>query len=51
MDTGLCFPAVDKWQSSLLMVISMQPLSYDIAAHPGLDVDQLRNLAERVTVD
>ena len=35
----------------LLTVIPMQLLSYHIAAHRGLDVDQPRNLAKSVTVE
>jgi len=37
--------------SPLLTVIPMQLLSYHIAAHRGLDVDQPRNLAKSVTVE
>jgi glucosamine--fructose-6-phosphate aminotransferase (isomerizing) len=36
---------------TLLTVLPMQLLSYHIAAHRGLDVDQPRNLAKRVTVE
>jgi glucosamine--fructose-6-phosphate aminotransferase (isomerizing) len=32
-------------------VLPMQLLNYHIAAHRGLDVDQPRNLAKRVTVE
>ena len=42
---------VDELLSPLLTVIPMQLLSYHIAAHRGLDVDQPRNLAKSVTVE
>ena len=44
-------PVVDELISPLLTVIPMQLLSYHIAAHRGLDVDQPRNLAKSVTVE
>ena len=44
-------PAVSEWVSPLLTVVPMQLLSYHIAAHRGLDVDQPRNLAKSVTVE
>jgi len=44
-------PLTDEWMSPLLTVIPMQLLSYHIAAHRGLDVDQPRNLAKSVTVE
>ncbi len=44
-------PLTDEWISPLLTVIPMQLLSYHIAAHRGLDVDQPRNLAKSVTVE
>ena len=44
-------PKVSEWISPLLSVIPMQLLSYYIAAHRGLDVDQPRNLAKSVTVE
>ncbi|MFQ6538583.1 MULTISPECIES: glutamine--fructose-6-phosphate transaminase (isomerizing) [Aphanothece] len=55
-DTGLFdvllpVPEVDELLSPLLTVIPMQLLSYHIAAHRGLDVDQPRNLAKSVTVE
>ena len=37
--------------SPLITVVPMQLLSYHIAAHRGLDVDQPRNLAKSVTVE
>ena len=40
-----------EWISPLLTVVPMQLLSYHIAAHRGLDVDQPRNLAKSVTVE
>ena len=50
-DTLLPLPEVDELLSPLLSVIPMQLLSYHIAAHRGLDVDQPRNLAKSVTVE
>ena len=50
-DTLLPVPMVDELLSPLLTVIPMQLLSYHIAAHRGLDVDQPRNLAKSVTVE
>ena len=50
-DTLLPVPTVDELLSPLLTVIPMQLLSYHIAAHRGLDVDQPRNLAKSVTVE
>ena len=50
-DVLLPVPAVDELISPLLTVIPMQLLSYHIAAHRGLDVDQPRNLAKSVTVE
>ncbi|WP_255417768.1 hypothetical protein [Synechococcus sp. BS56D] len=42
---------VDELLSLVLKVIPMQLLSYHIAAHRGLDVDQPRNLAKIVNVE
>ncbi|QPN71565.1 glutamine--fructose-6-phosphate transaminase (isomerizing) [Synechococcus sp. CBW1108] len=50
-DLLLPVPVVDELLSPLLTVIPMQLLSYHIAAHRGLDVDQPRNLAKSVTVE
>jgi glucosamine--fructose-6-phosphate aminotransferase (isomerizing) len=50
-DVLLPLPEVDELLSPLLTVIPMQLLSYHIAAHRGLDVDQPRNLAKSVTVE
>ncbi|MGA0309271.1 MAG: glutamine--fructose-6-phosphate aminotransferase, partial [Vulcanococcus sp.] len=50
-DTLLPVPEVDELLSPLLTVVPMQLLSYHIAAHRGLDVDQPRNLAKSVTVE
>ncbi|MFN5194522.1 MAG: glutamine--fructose-6-phosphate transaminase (isomerizing) [Cyanobacteriota bacterium] len=50
-DLLLPIPEVDELLSPLLTVIPMQLLSYHIAAHRGLDVDQPRNLAKSVTVE
>tara|TARA_Y100001933_G_scaffold112885_1_gene113032 strand:- start:1613 stop:3508 length:1896 start_codon:yes stop_codon:yes gene_type:complete len=44
-------PTIDEWLSPLVSVIPLQLLSYHIAAHKGLDVDQPRNLAKSVTVE
>ena len=44
-------PLTDEWMYPLLTVVPMQLLSYHIAAHRGLDVDQPRNLAKSVTVE
>mgnify|MGYP001808908661 FL=1 len=44
-------PVIDEWLSPLVAVIPLQLLSYHIAAHRGLDVDQPRNLAKSVTVE
>ena len=44
-------PETDEWLSPLVAVIPLQLLSYHIAAHKGLDVDQPRNLAKSVTVE
>ena len=43
-------PRGERWISPLLTVVPMQLLSYRIAAHQGLDVDQPR-LAKSVTVE
>jgi glucosamine--fructose-6-phosphate aminotransferase (isomerizing) len=50
-DVLLPVPQVDELLSPLLTVVPMQLLSYHIAAHRGLDVDQPRNLAKSVTVE
>jgi glucosamine--fructose-6-phosphate aminotransferase (isomerizing) len=50
-DLLLPLPPVEELLSPLLTVIPMQLLSYHIAAHRGLDVDQPRNLAKSVTVE
>jgi glucosamine--fructose-6-phosphate aminotransferase (isomerizing) len=50
-DTLLPVPTVDELLSPLLSVIPTELLSYHIAAHRGLDVDQPRNLAKSVTVE
>ena len=44
-------PSVSEWISPLLTVVPMQLMSYHIAAHRGLDVDQPRNLVKSVTVE
>jgi glucosamine--fructose-6-phosphate aminotransferase (isomerizing) len=50
-DVLLPVPEVEELLSPLLTVVPMQLLSYHIAAHRGLDVDQPRNLAKSVTVE
>ena len=50
-DSLFLIPEVSDWVSPLLTVIPTQLLSYYIAAHRGLDVDQPRNLAKSVTVE
>ena len=50
-DALMPIPEVSEWISPLLAVVPMQLLSYHIAAHRGLDVDQPRNLAKSVTVE
>jgi len=50
-DELLPVPEVSEWISPLLTVVPMQLLSYHIASHRGLDVDQPRNLAKSVTVE
>ncbi|MFM7267340.1 MAG: glutamine--fructose-6-phosphate transaminase (isomerizing) [Cyanobium sp.] len=50
-DLLLPLPPIDELLTPLLTVIPMQLLSYHIAAHRGLDVDQPRNLAKSVTVE
>jgi glucosamine--fructose-6-phosphate aminotransferase (isomerizing) len=50
-DLLLPLPPIDELLSPLLTIIPMQLLSYHIAAHRGLDVDQPRNLAKSVTVE
>ena len=44
-------PGVDWLLSPLLAVVPLQLLAYDIAVARGLNVDQPRNLAKRVTVE
>mgnify|MGYP005716759771 FL=1 len=44
-------PYSNEWVTPLLNIIPLQLLSYHIAAHRGLDVDQPRNLAKSVTVE
>jgi glucosamine--fructose-6-phosphate aminotransferase (isomerizing) len=50
-DYILPIPVVDEIFSPILTVIPLQQLSYHVAAHRGLDVDQPRNLAKSVTVE
>ena len=44
-------PVANELVTPLLNIIPLQLLSYHIAAHRGLDVDQPRNLAKSVTVE
>ncbi len=50
-DYLMTIPSTNEWISPLLSIIPLQLLSYHIAAHRGLDVDQPRNLAKSVTVE
>jgi len=50
-DYLMTIPESNEWISPLLNIIPLQLLSYHIAAHRGLDVDQPRNLAKSVTVE
>ena len=50
-DYLMSIPTSNEWVSPLLNIIPLQLLSYHIAAHRGLDVDQPRNLAKSVTVE
>ena len=50
-DHLMTIPSTNEWISPLLSIIPLQLLSYHIAAHRGLDVDQPRNLAKSVTVE
>jgi glutamine---fructose-6-phosphate transaminase (isomerizing) len=50
-DDLLSVPDVEELLSPILAVVPLQLLSYHIAAHRGLDVDQPRNLAKSVTVE
>ena len=50
-DYLMTIPETNEWVSPLLAIIPLQLLSYHIAAHRGLDVDQPRNLAKSVTVE
>ncbi len=50
-DYLMSIPSTNEWISPLLAIVPLQLLSYHIAAHRGLDVDQPRNLAKSVTVE
>ena len=50
-DYLMTIPSTNEWISPLLAIVPLQLLSYHIAAHRGLDVDQPRNLAKSVTVE
>ncbi len=50
-DYLMMIPETNEWISPLLAIVPLQLLSYHIAAHRGLDVDQPRNLAKSVTVE
>jgi glucosamine--fructose-6-phosphate aminotransferase (isomerizing) len=50
-DVLLPVPEVDEPLSPLLTLIPMRLLSYQIAAHRGLEVDQPRNLVKSVSVE
>ena len=50
-DYLMTIPLTNEWISPLLAIVPLQLLSYHIASHRGLDVDQPRNLAKSVTVE
>ena len=50
-DYLMTIPSTNEWISPLLAIVPLQLLSYHIASHRGLDVDQPRNLAKSVTVE
>ena len=50
-DYLMTIPSTNEWISPMLAIVPLQLLSYHIAAHRGLDVDQPRNLAKSVTVE
>ncbi|MFI5010629.1 MAG: glutamine--fructose-6-phosphate transaminase (isomerizing) [Solirubrobacterales bacterium] len=50
-DAAIAVPAVDWMLQSILAVIPLQLLAYEIARRRGLNVDQPRNLAKTVTVE
>ena len=50
-DYLMTVPSSHELISPLLNILPLQLLSYHIAAHRGLDVDQPRNLAKSVTVE
>ncbi len=50
-DYLMTIPSTNEWIAPLLAIVPLQLLSYHIAAHRGLDVDQPRNLAKSVTVE
>ncbi len=50
-DYLMTIPSTNEWISPLFTILPLQLLSYHIAAHRGLDVDQPRNLAKSVTVE
>ena len=47
----MTIPSTNEWISPMLAIVPLQLLSYHIASHRGLDVDQPRNLAKSVTVE
>ncbi len=50
-DYLMTIPVTNEWIAPLLAIVPLQLLSYHIAAHRGLDIDQPRNLAKSVTVE
>jgi glucosamine--fructose-6-phosphate aminotransferase (isomerizing) len=50
-DFVLPIPVTDELLTSVLAVLPLQLLAYDIAVRRGCDVDQPRNLAKSVTVE
>jgi glutamine---fructose-6-phosphate transaminase (isomerizing) len=50
-DATIAVPAIDWMLQTILAVIPLQMLAYEIARRRGLNVDQPRNLAKTVTVE
>ncbi len=51
VDAAIAVPAIDWMLQSILAVVPLQLLAYEIARRRGLNVDQPRNLAKTVTVE
>jgi len=50
-DSTIKISSISSEMSSFCFVVVLQLLSYHIAKHLGLDIDQPRNLAKTVTVE